>query len=86
MRDFRDVEGEFSYGLEVCGTSGAPSPTDLWFVWFFGASGVLSPRDLGCGVLQGVEGAVPYAVEVCGVCGVWGFYYYYYFKFFYRLM
>ncbi len=41
MRNLRDVEGGFLYGLQDFGTSGAPSPTDLRF-------GVLSPMDLGC--------------------------------------
>ena len=45
----RRVSSPTNFGCEgEFGTSGAPSPTDLWFVWFFGASGVLSPRDLGC--------------------------------------
>ena len=39
--NFGAWRGDFPLGLEVCGTSRAPSPTQLRF-------GVLSPMDLGC--------------------------------------
>ena len=67
-RLFRDVEGEssISYGLQNCGTSGAPSPTDLRLVGDFGTSGVLSPTDLGCEEFWGCGGCCRLGVGVCG--------------------
>ena len=54
----RDVEGAVPYRIwagggmiaDVCGTSGAPSPTRLG--WWWG----------DCGCMRDVEGAVPYEV------------------------
>ena len=59
MRNLRDVEGGFLYGLQDFGTSGAPSPTDLRF-------GVLSPMDLGCEEFWGCGGCCRLGVGVCG--------------------